>query len=92
MENTTLETGPYCVCFGCRSLTPEVAFVGNYCPECHKSQAATALQRLEIALDAAEMLMNQIRECDEKSLGSLKMAAFMLREEWLKPTKKSLHL
>ena len=92
MENTTLETGPYCVCFGCRTLTPESAFVGNYCPECHKTQATTAMHRLDIALDAVEMLINRIRECDEKSLGSLKMAAFILREEWLEPTKKSLHL
>ena len=92
MENTTLETGPYCVCFGCRTLTPESAFVGNYCPECHKTQAATAMHRLDIALDAVEMLINRIRECDEKSLSSLKMAAFILREEWLEPTKKSLHL
>lgn len=89
MENTTQLDSHY-VCFGCRTLLPAAAFVGSFCPECHQAQAATALQRLEIALDAAEMLMNQIRECDEESLGSLKMAAFMLREEWLKPTKKSL--
>ena len=91
MENTT-QLDSYHVCFGCRTLTPAAAFVGSFCPECHQTQAATALQRLEIALDAAEMLMNQIRECDEESLGRLKMAAFMLREEWLKPTKKSLRL
>ncbi len=56
------------------------------------ANATITEKRLEIALDAVEMLMDQIRDCDEKSLGSLKMAAFMLREEWLEPTKKSLYL
>ena len=56
------------------------------------SIAAIATQRLMVALDAVEMLMNQIRESDEKSLGNLKMAAFMLRMEWLEPTKKSLEI
>ena len=56
------------------------------------ANATITEKRLEIALDAVEMLMDQIRDCDEKSLGSLKMAAFMLREEWLNPTKKSLYL
>lgn len=45
-----------------------------------------------VALDAVEMLMDQIRDSDEKSLGNLKMAAFMLRMEWLEPTKKSLEI
>jgi hypothetical protein len=56
------------------------------------ANATITEKRLEIALEAVEMLMDQIRDCDEKSLGSLKMAAFMLREEWLEPTKKSLYL
>jgi hypothetical protein len=56
------------------------------------SIAAIATQRLMVALDAVEMLMDQIRDSDEKSLGSLKMAAYMLRMEWLEPTKKSLEI
>lgn len=56
------------------------------------ANATITEKRLEIALEAVEMLMDQIRDCDEKSLGSLKMAAYMLRMEWLEPTKKSLHL
>jgi hypothetical protein len=56
------------------------------------SIAAIATQRLMVALDAVEMLMDQIRDSDEKSLGNLKMAAFMLRMEWLEPTKKSLEI
>lgn len=54
--------------------------------------ATITTQRLMVALDAVEMLMDQIRDSDEKSLGSLKMAAYMLRMEWLEPTKKSLRL
>ena len=56
------------------------------------ANATITEKRLEIALEAVEMLMDQIRDCDEKSLGSLKMAAYMLRMEWLEPTKKSLYL
>jgi hypothetical protein len=56
------------------------------------ANATITEKRLEIALDAVEMLMDQIRDCDEKSLGSLKMAAYMMRMEWLEPTKKSLYL
>ena len=47
------------------------------------ANATITEKRLEIALDAVEMLMDQIRDCDEKSLGSLKMAAYMMRMEWL---------
>lgn len=54
--------------------------------------ATITTQRLMVALDAVEMLMDQIRDSDEKSLGSLKMAAYMLRMEWLEPTKKSLRI
>lgn len=56
------------------------------------ANATITEKRLEIALDAVEMLMDQIRDCDEKNLGSLKMAAYMMRMEWLEPTKKSLYL
>jgi hypothetical protein len=56
------------------------------------ANATITEKRLEIALEAVEMLMDQIRDCDEKSLGSLKMAAYMMRMEWLEPTKKSLYL
>jgi hypothetical protein len=54
--------------------------------------ASATAQRLAIALEAVEMLMDQIRDADEKSLGSLKMAAYMLRMEWLEPTKKQLRI
>ena len=56
------------------------------------ANATITEKRLMVALDAVEMLMDQIRESDEKSLGNLKMAAFMLRMEWLEPTKKSLEI
>ena len=56
------------------------------------ANATITEKRLMVALDAVEMLMDQIRDSDEKSLGNLKMAAFMLRMEWLEPTKKSLEI
>lgn len=42
------------------------------------------------ALNALELMLDQIRDADEKSLSSLKMAAFMLRMEWMEPTQRAL--
>ena len=106
MENTTHYTGSYGVCFGCRSLTLQSEFIGNYCANCHKSNvvpagwdtvdtssdsltanaAALNAKVAHDALEALELMLNQIRDADKSDLSSLKMAAFMLRREWLEPT------